>query len=378
VEARPIRQVVADGQPPRGGCGLRAVLNSTSMAKAKRRLSKRSSGTQTIQEVAKAAGVSVATVSRTLQMPEVVSEGTRQRVHEAISQLGYTPNAQARILRTSRTRLVIALVPDIANSFFSEVIRGMEQVAHQNRYSVLLGDTQNSQAREQAYADMVPARQADGLITFLPHVPRLPAEHSSLLVNACEYVTDKSVSSVYVDNIKAGAVAVNHLITLGHRDIAFITGPRTRRICIDRQHGYEQALREAGLRQNPALLFVGDFSFESGARGVESFIASRQPFTAIFCANDEMAIAAMVTLKAHGLRVPQDVSVVGFDDIRFARYSDPPLTTISQPKNQLGGEAMNMLLEILENPQISPRKRILPTELVIRDSTARRRETGKS
>jgi len=348
------------------------------MRKTNRASTPRASGSQTIQEVAKAAGVSVATVSRTLQMPHMVSESTRVRVLDAVTRLGYTPNAQARNLRTARTRLVIALVPDIANPFFSEVIRGMEQVAHQKGYSVLLGDTQNSQAREQAYADMLPARQADGLITLLPHVPRLPAPHGSLLVNACEYVTDKSVSSVYIDNVRAASTAVNHLTTLGHRDIAFIGGPRERRICSDRQKGYERALREAGLRLNPSLVVGGDFSFESGARAVESLIAGRRQFTAVFCANDEMAIAAMTSLKGHGLRVPQDVSVVGFDDIRFARYADPPLTTVAQPKNQIGGEAMSMLLEILEDPRTPPRKRVLPAELVIRDSTARRRKAGKS
>jgi LacI family repressor for deo operon, udp, cdd, tsx, nupC, and nupG len=328
---------------------------------------------QTIKEVAKTANVSVATVSRTLQMPQVVAESTRQRVYEAIAQLGYTPNAQARTLRTARTRLVIALVPDIANPFFSEVIRGMEQVAHQNGYSVLLGDAQNSPAREQAYADMIPARQADGLITLLPHVPQLPPEWRSHLVNACEYVSDKNVTSVYVDNVQAASTAVNHLITLGHRDIAFISGP-PRPISSDRQQGYVQALREAGLRLNPALIAGGDFSFEAGARAVETLLASRQKFTALFCSNDEMAIAAMVTLNTHGLRVPEDVSVVGFDDIRFARYCNPPLTTVAQPKNQLGGEAMTLLIEILNGGDIAPRKRILPTELVIRKSTARRSE----
>lgn len=345
--------------------------------KGKRATQERPRRLQTIREVAKAANVSVATVSRTLQMPQVVAETTRQRVYDTVARLGYTPNAQARTLRTARTRLVIALVPDIANPFFSEVIRGMEQVAHQNGYSVLLGDTQNSLAREQVYADMIPARQADGLITLLPHFPHLPPEWRLRLVNACEYIKDKNVTSVYIDNVQAASTAVNHLITLGHRDIAFISGPSSRPICADREHGYKLALREAGLRVSPSLIVSGDFSFEAGARGVETLVASKQKFTALFCANDEMAIAAMVTLKMHGMRVPEDVSVVGFDDIRFARYCDPTLTTIAQPKNQLGGEAMTMLIEALNGGEVSPRKRVLPTELVIRRSTARRPESSR-
>jgi LacI family repressor for deo operon, udp, cdd, tsx, nupC, and nupG len=342
------------------------------MGRLKRAVQERPRRSPTIGEVAGAANVSVATVSRALQIPQVVAKTTRQRVYDAIARLGYIPNAQARTLRTARTRLVIALVPDIANPFFSEVIRGMEQVAHQNGYSVLLGDTQDSLAREQAYADMIPARQADGLITLLPRVPHLPAEWRSHLVNACEYVKDKNIASVYVDNVQAANTAVNHLITLGHRDIAFISGPSSRPICADRQRGYSLALREAGLRVSPSLIASGDFSFEAGARGVETLLASKQKFTALFCSNDEMAIAAMATLNSRGMSVPEDVSVVGFDDIRFARYCNPPLTTIAQPKNRLGGESMRMLIEILNGDEVLPRKRVLPTELVIRSSTRRR------
>jgi LacI family transcriptional regulator, repressor for deo operon, udp, cdd, tsx, nupC, and nupG len=325
----------------------------------------------TIKEVAAAANVSVATVSRTLQSPDIVSDRTRRRVHEAITRLGYTPNAQARNLRTSRTRLVIAMVPDIANPFFSEVIRGIEHVAHENQYSVLLGDTQYSLDREQAYADMIVARQADGLITLLPRVPKITLEGRLPVVNACEYVTDRSITSVFVDNVSAASTAVNHLLALGHRNIAFISGPKPSPICIDREKGYEIALRDAGLRINRSLIAIGDFSVESGARAAENLLAQRQKFTAIFCSNDEMAIGAIGTLKSHGMRVPQEVSIVGFDDIRFARYTDPPLTTIAQPKNQLGREAMSLLLEILGGAGPPPRRRVLPTDLVVRGSTAR-------
>lgn len=327
----------------------------------------------TIKEVALAANVSVATVSRALQLPQVVAEATRQRVYEAISRLGYTPNAQARSLRTARTQLVIALIPDIANPFFSEVLCGMEQVAHAHGYCVLLGDTQNSLAREQVYADMIPARQADGLITLLPHVPRLPPDYRGHFVNACEYVKDKSVTSVYIDNVQAAASAVQHLISLGHRDIALIAGPPGRQISLERQQGFEQALAAAGLPVNPALMASGDFSFESGSRAAETILASGQKFSAIFSSNDEMAIAAMLTLNKHGLRVPEDVSVAGFDDIRLARYCNPPLTTVAQPKHQLGGEAMTLLLEMLNSSGAQPQKRVLPTELIIRQSTAQRR-----
>ena len=339
----------------------------------KNRSSKRGAGRNgcNIRQVAQAAKVSVATVSRTLQMPDVVAPETRGRVQAAIAKLGYRPNAQARMLRTARTQVIVALVPDISNPFFAEVIRGIEQVAHQNGYSVLLGDTQNSRAREKAYAELLETKQADGLITLLPHIPPLAMPGPFPIVNACEYVKDKSVTSVYVDNEAAAHDAIAYLLTLGHRNIAFVTGPMDSPISIDRDRGYEQALHAAGIKRDRKLTAAGDFSVEAGIRAVESLLAKQQRFTAVFCSNDEMAIGALRAIKAKGLRVPEDMSVIGFDDIRFARYTDPPLTTIAQPKDELGREAMNMLIELLSGEDVPPRKRILTTQLVVRGSTAR-------
>lgn len=327
---------------------------------------------RTVKEIAAIAKVSVATVSRALQRPELVSEATRQRIHEVVKRLGYTPNALARNLRTARTRLIIALLPDIANPFFSEVIRGIEQVAHENGYSVLLGETQSSLVREQAYADMVAARQADGIITMSPRVPAIPIGGRLPVVNACEYVKDNKISSVYIDNVAAAGAAVDYLVTLGHRDIAFIAGPSSSPICVDRKHGYQLALRRAKISVDPALTAVGDFSMEAGERAIDLLFSQGQSFSAVFCSNDEMAIGAMRALTSHGRRVPEDVSVVGFDDIRFARYTSPPLTTVAQPKNALGREAMTMLIELLNGPEVPPRKRVLSADLVVRGSTAPR------
>ena len=331
---------------------------------------------RTVKEIAAIAKVSVATVSRALQRPELVSEATRLRIHEVVKRLGYTPNALARNLRTARTRLVIALLPDIANPFFSEVIRGIEQVAHENGYSVLLGETQGSLVREQAYADMIAARQADGIITMSPRVPAIPIDGRLPVVNACEYVKDNRISSVYIDNVAAAGAAVDYLVTLGHRDIAFIAGPSSSPICVDREQGYQLALQRAKIPADPALTAVGDFSIEAGERAIELFLSQGRSFSAVFCSNDEMAIGAMRALISHGLRVPEDISVVGFDDIRFARYTSPSLTTVAQPKNALGREAMTMLIELLNDLEVPPRKRVLSADLVVRGSTAPR-TTGR-
>lgn len=327
---------------------------------------------RTVKEIAAIAKVSVATVSRALQRPEIVSEETRLRIHEVVKRLGYTPNALARNLRTARTRLIVALLPDIANPFFSEVIRGIEQVAYENGYSVLLGETQSSLVREQVYADMVAARQADGIITMSPRIPAIPIDGRLPVVNACEYVKDNKISSVYIDNVTAAGSAVDYLVTLGHRDIAFVAGPSSSPICVDREQGYRLALQRAKIPANPALTAVGDFSIEAGERAIELFLSQGQSFSAVFCSNDEMAIGAMRALISHGLRVPEDVSVVGFDDIRFARYTSPSLTTVAQPKTALGREAMTMMIELLTDPDVPPRKRVLSADLVVRGSTAPR------
>lgn len=323
----------------------------------------------TIRQVAAAAKVSVATVSRALERPDVVAPETLKRVRSVIESLRYIPNAQAQMLRTSRTGSVIALVPDIANPFFSEVIRGIERVAHASNYAVLLGDSQNDPKREESYARMLGRRQADGLITL---VPRLPAKGSARipLVNACEYVPDSGVTSVSVDNVAGARTAVEHLVGLGHTAIATICGPLPSAICLDREKGFRLEMRRHKLKVNPALVAYGDFSVESGEAVTRRFLATGAKFTAIFCANDEMAIGAIRELQAHKLKVPQEVSVVGFDDIRFSRYVKPALTTVAQPKVELGEAAMQCLLDILNEPASSVRTIVLPTTLVVRESTA--------
>ena len=321
-----------------------------------------------IKEVAREAGVSVATISRALQSPERVAAKTLDRVHAAIQRLSYIPNAQARNLRTARTRLIVAMVPDIANPFFSEIIRGIEQVAHRNGYSVLLGDTQYDLQRELAYAQLIPARQVDGLVTLMPHIPRIKVDGQLPIVNACEYVDDKDITTVSIDNVASAKTAVEYLLALGHRDIAFIMGREDSPLSRDRERGYRAALAEAKVKLNPNLVSRGDFSAESGIHATELLFAKGEKFTAIFSSNDEMALGAINAIRARGLRVPEDISVVGFDDIPLARYFDPPLTTIAQPTMQIGQEAMKLLLEILSGSAPPPRKCVLPAHLVVRKS----------
>jgi LacI family repressor for deo operon, udp, cdd, tsx, nupC, and nupG len=323
-----------------------------------------------IKQVARAAEVSVATVSRALQMPDVVAPETLERVLAVIKELGYTPNAQARNLRTAKTKLVVVIAPDIASPFYAEVIQGVEEVAHNHGYSVMVGDTQFDRRREQDYAQFLASRQADGMITLLPHLPLFRQEGPLPIVNACEYVPDEAVTSVQADNLAGAEAATDYLLSLGHRAIGFVSGPASSPISVDRQLGYRAALQGWNIEPSLALEAAGDYSPESGIAAVEALFGRGVKFTALFCANDEMALGAISALRGRGLRVPQDVSVIGFDDIRLARYFDPPLTTVSQPMAEIGRSAMNLLLEKLADPNTPLRRQVLPTHLVVRGTTA--------
>jgi LacI family repressor for deo operon, udp, cdd, tsx, nupC, and nupG len=329
-----------------------------------------------IYEVAKRAGVSTATVSRVLSRPSVVAPGTRRRVLRAVERLGYAPNSAAKNLRTLRSGKLLVTVPDISNPFFSLILQGIEEAAHRAGYAVLLGDTQHNEKREERYALMLKRKEADGLI-FLGH--RLPKEAASLVraaaprcapvVNGCEFSPRLGVPSVHIDNAKAAYEALDHLVGLGHRRIGAITGPLVSPLSRDRLRGATSRAKAAGATHDLIVLH-GDFSIESGVAAAEQLLSRTNPPTAVFCFNDEMAMGVMETARARGLRVPEDLSVVGFDDIRFARYMDPPLTTIAQPMREIGEGTVRLLLDILRGNAIAPVSVTLPHKLVIRATTA--------
>ena len=327
----------------------------------------------TIIEVARAAGVSTATVSRVLSHPGRVTEGTRLRVMEVVERLGYHPNVAARSLRTHKAAKILVTVPDISNPFFASVIRGAEEAARDADYAVVLGDTRHDPALENQYADMLGRREVDGLL-FLGH--RLPDRLRSLVakrggrapvVNGCEYSPDLGVPSVHIDNAAAGRDAMAHLVALGHRDIGIITGPLVGPISRDRLAGARDVAVHHGLTDRLRVA-EGDFSVQSGHDHAAMLIA--QGVTALFCFSDDMAMGAVGAVRAAGLRCPDQVSVLGFDDIAMARFLDPALTTVAQPKEAIGREAMRMLLAILDGEGGNASSLTLPHELIVRSSTA--------
>jgi len=328
-----------------------------------------------VKKVADIAGVSSATVSRALNRPEMVAEPTRRKVVAAAEALGYAGNYLARNLRVQKTSNVIVIVPNIANPFFSEVIRGIERVAQAHGYCVLLGDIQDNPTREHAYENLLATKRADGLITLCPTIPKINGGTNGIdlleepVVNACECAEGTPMRTVQLDNVGAARKATEYLISLGHRRIGFVTGPDSSPLTKSRLAGYRMALAAAGLSNSERLVARGDFSIQSGIIAAQQLLSLEQPPTAIFCSNDEMALGAMSALKQLGKKVPDDMSLVGFDNIVYAQYFDPPLTTIAQPMQEIGKRAMTMLVEILAgNPPVN-KDVILPFELVVRSST---------
>ena len=325
----------------------------------------------TIIEVAALAGVSTATVSRVLSRPEQVSEATRQRVLAVVRESGYAPNVAARSLRTLRAAKILLTVPDISNAFVASVIRGAEEAARDAGYSVVVGDTRHDPEVEDQYADMLSRREVDGLI-FLGH--RLPASLAPLvarkgaaapIVNGCEYSPDLGVPSVHIDNAAASGDAIAHLSGLGHRAIGVVTGPEISPISRDRLAGAIAAAERAGLCLH---VRIGDYSAGSAVACTHDLLA--HGVTAIFCFSDEMAMGALSAIGDAGLSCPNDVSVVGFDDLPLARYFQPPLTTIVQPKGMIGRRTVELLVGILRGVDTPSRQVTLRHELIVRSSTA--------
>jgi LacI family repressor for deo operon, udp, cdd, tsx, nupC, and nupG len=330
-----------------------------------------------IYEVARRAQVSTATVSRVLSRPDVVSPDTRRRVMDAVDLLGYAPNSAAKHLRTLRSGQLLVTVPDIANPFFSLILRGIAEAARAEGYAVLLGDTQHDEAREERYALMLRRKEADGLI-FLGH--RLPKAAADLLrasppgsapiVNGCELSSHPGVPSVHIDNAAAACDAVDHLYRLGHRRIGIVAGPLVSLLSRDRLNGVMRRAAEEVGADGDLVVMHGDFTIESGSLAGDHLLALPDRPTAIFCFNDEMAIGVLGAARRRNLAVPDDLSLVGFDDVRYAAHINPPLTTIAQPMQQIGAVAVRLLLDILNRRMVEPVEVTLPHALVVRASTA--------
>lgn len=330
-----------------------------------------------IKDIARVAGVSVATVSRALSQPSLVRPGTIQRIETAIADLNYEPNHLAAGLRRQRSDNVIVAVPSIYNPFTSAFVEGIENVARANKMRVLLGITEGDSDTLNKYVAMIAGKQADGMILLernLPDIVRRPPAKGKMppLVAACEYPPDITLPRVRTDNHEASALIVGHLAELGHQRIAAITGPLDQFMSKDRLSGYKLGLLRARLAFDETLVANGDFSLQSGFDAMVRLLDGGAEFTAVACANDEMALGALSALQQRGFSVPDEMSVAGFDDLRFGAFASPPLTTIHIPTVEIGEAAMRLMLDSLLQPDdVQPsREVILPHRLIVRQSTA--------
>ncbi|MED5545393.1 LacI family DNA-binding transcriptional regulator [Novosphingobium decolorationis] len=331
-----------------------------------------------IKDIARVAGVSVATVSRALSTPSMVRPTTIERIEAAIADLNYQPNHMAAGLRRQRSDNVLVVVPSIYNPFTSAFVEGIENVARTSRMRVLLGITEGDRDALNTYTAMIAGKQADGMILLESNLPDIlinPPAKGTLppIVSACEYPLDHALPRVKIDNHEASALVVSHLAGLGHRRIAAVTGPIDLVMSQDRLAGYRLGLARAGIEFDPQLVHEGDFTLQSGYDAMVRLLDAGTPFTAVACSNDEMALGAMSALRARGLSVPDDVSVAGFDDLRFGAYASPPLTTVHSPTVEIGEAAMRLMLDALLPADRQPpaREVILPHRLIVRESTAR-------
>jgi LacI family repressor for deo operon, udp, cdd, tsx, nupC, and nupG len=328
-----------------------------------------------LKDIAELAGVSTATVSRALNNPETVSNSTRKKIESVIAATDYTPNINAKRLRSQKAHSVLVVSPGISDPFCAKIVQGVENTAAELSYAVLLGDTQGDSERARIFASMVRSGHVDGLLYFGIRRPyELPvsaniSQRDLPMVNICNYTATR-LPNVGIDNVAAARLAVNHLIRLGHRRIAVIAGLPDHPETLARLQGYRDALSSYGLQVSDNLIAFGDFSFESGITACNELLAADSKPTAIFCHNDRMGLGAVQALWHKGMRVPNDMSIVSFDDLEFARFSCPPLTTIAQPMYEIGAHAMNMLHDIMQGKELHSYTELLPVKLIVRESTA--------
>ena len=323
-----------------------------------------------INAVAERAGVSIATVSRVVNKSKPVNEPTRRRVEQAIAELGFRTNAAGRSLAMAQSHLLLVLVPDFSNPFYAQIVQGVESVTRAAGYKLVLADTTEGDAPQSTALDALYNRLADGVIN-LAHL----ADDAALLgelqnlawVNCSEFLPDAGLPYVSIDHRQAAIDAVQYLLNRGHRRIGLINADETYRWARSRHEGYELAMRRAGLEVTPDLVRVAaSTDYEAGAQAAGGLLALVDPPTAVFAVSDTLAIGAIKAFRRAGRRVPEDIAVVGFDDLPLSAVFEPALTTIGQPMRELGATAAEILLARLQGQR--PASRTLAHRLVVRDS----------
>jgi LacI family transcriptional regulator len=328
----------------------------------------------TINDVARLAGVSITTVSHVINNTRFVSDELKRRVTVAMHELDYRPNTLAQSLRKGKTKTIGLIIPDSSNLFFAEIARFIEDVGYENGYSVILCNTDNNLDKQRRYTEVLVSKQVDGIILISAGESAEDLEEplgaGIPVVIADREIVQTMADIVLVDNEKGGYLATKYLLELGHRKISCIAGPSLLTPSAQRVQGYKRALEEASITPLPAYIATGDFGMESGEAAIHKLLDIQPRTTAVFVCNDMMAVGAMRGARECGLRVPDDLSVIGFDNILLARATTPALTTVAQPKSTLARVTTELLIERIHAKQDSGERKqiVLTPELVIRES----------
>ena len=336
-----------------------------------------------IKDIARAASVSHSTVSRALSDSPLVSADTKVRIKRLAHEMGYSPDAQARSLVMGRTRTIGVVVTTIADPFIAEIVQAIESTAHDNGYAVVLASSNAEPEREIAAVEMLQSKRVDGVIVTSSRVGALYQEYldrlgvAVVLINSHREERGPYTFSVTVDNRHGGYLATEHLLRLGHSRIGYVTGPANHSDDVGRLEGYCQALVRNGLFFEPELVVPGNGRAEGGERALPVFMGLHEPPTAVFCYNDMTAMGLLCAARQAGLSVPRDLSIVGFDDIPFASYVCPPLTTIAQPKFEMGQQAVQMVLALVRHEDAqygasAVANVVVKGQLIVRESSAAR------
>jgi LacI family transcriptional regulator, galactose operon repressor len=330
---------------------------------------------RSIRDVASLAGVSVGTVSNVLNNPELVAESTRDRVHRAIEDLGFVRNGSARQLRAGKSRAVGAIVLDVANPFFTEVTRGIEDRLREENCLLVLCNSDDSLEKESHYLGVLEEQRVRGVL-ITPASRDLSRLEQMRRMGTAVVLLDRTsptpdLCSVGVDDVRGGEIAGQHLLELGHRRIAFLNGPRSIRQCADRRRGLRKAVRGAGLDPDRVIeeITVASLNAEGGEAAIMAAVSRSTAPPAIFCVNDLVALGVLRALMRRGIAVPDDVAVVGYDDVEFAAMLSTPLTSVRQPKYRLGQAAAELLLAEADDGNHRHEQRLFQPELVIRESS---------
>ncbi|MFA3763060.1 ribose operon transcriptional repressor RbsR [Yersinia sp. 2544 StPb PI] len=327
----------------------------------------------TMKDVARLAGVSTSTVSHVINKNRFVSDPIRDKVLAAIKQLNYAPSALARSLKLNQTRTIGMLVTASSNPFYAEVVRGVERSCYERGYSLILCNTEGDIDRMSRSIETLMQKRVDGLLLMCTENHRPSQDilrcYPSLPIIMMDWAPFEGVNDVIQDNsLLGGEMATSYLIARGYTRIACIAGPQDKTPAKERLEGYRQAMDRAGLPIPSGYEVAGDFEFCGGLVAMKQLLALPEPPEAVFTSNDAMAVGVYQALHQAGLSIPQDMAVIGYDDIEIAQYMTPPLTTIHQPKDSLGELAIDTLIHRLNNPEAEPQVLILTPELIERGS----------